>query len=74
MKFTPETAITKGTWRRGVQHQRGEANNAAKLWGLDVERIRAGTDLTNTQWATWYGVSESTIRRIRNRQTWKHVA
>lgn len=73
MKFTEQTARTRTTWVPGIQHQRGEANNAAKLTGLDVARIRLSS-LQNKKWADFLDVSEATIRRARNRQTWKHIA
>jgi hypothetical protein len=71
--FTSETARTRTTWVLGMQHQRGAANNAAKLDGFMVELIRKGTT-TNAEEARIRGVSVSTIERVRRRLTWKHIA
>jgi len=75
MKFTPETATTRTTWRSGVVHQRGEKNNAAKLDWHDVFAIRYLWHNKPTAWlCERYRVSPNTIRRVRKLETWKHVA
>jgi hypothetical protein len=70
--FTSQNAITAGTWRRGIVHQRGEENNASKLTAYDVRLIRsikADTALL----AHALGVSYNTIQRVRARKTWRHI-
>jgi len=60
-------------WVKGVQHQRGDANNTAKLTAYDVEQIRRDPR-SHATLAAIYGVSFDTISRARRRLTWKHVA
>ena len=66
---------TKTTWVQGIAHQRGCANNAAKLTEIDVEDIRRRPlYVSNMSLAAAYGVDPGTIARARARKTWRHVA
>lgn len=65
-------SITRTTWRRGVKHQLGIGNNAAKLTDSDVRNIRAITSDTALL-SHAYGISMRAVQRIRARQTWQHV-
>lgn len=66
--------INKTTWRKGVKHQAGTANNAAKLDEGMVRDIRRSTEITSAALADFWGVSLRTVQRVRARKTWKHVA
>src|SRR5271157_6252332 len=69
-----ENSMRNGTtWQRGIQHQRGEKNNAAKLEERDVRAIRHSGLMSTPQLAYIFGVSLNTIRRVRRGQTWSHV-
>lgn len=61
------------TWRRGVKHQAGAANNAAKLTEMKVRFIR-NSPSSNSVVAELLGVSRDHVARIRARKIWKHVA
>jgi len=50
----------------------GSDHNCVRLTEEQVLLIRASED-TNTKLAKQYGVSWSTIDRVRRRQTWKHL-
>jgi HNH endonuclease len=56
---------------RGRQ-SRGEALKQSKLTAETVRKIR-GSPLDHEMAALAYGVDSSTICRIRNRRTWRHV-
>lgn len=62
----------KGRWGSGARAA-GEQHGCAKLTEPQVREIRAAFG-TCAGIAASYGVSESAVRMIRNRQTWKHVA
>jgi len=69
-----ENSMRNGTtWQRGIQHQRGEKNNAAKLNEHDVRHIRALEGWRAADVAAWHNVSLNTIRRVWRGQTWSHV-
>ena len=56
-----------------LDHTRlGSDHNCVRLTEEQVLLIRA-SDETNTKLAKQYGVSWSTIDRVRKRQTWKHL-
>jgi len=57
---------------RKSRHKRGSSQHASKLTESIVLSIRSDTRLAKDI-ALEYGVSESTIGRVRNRNTWKHV-
>jgi len=63
---------TKTTWRTGVAHQRGSANNAAKLTDTDVRSIINSTAAVSSL-ALMFGVSQTAILRIKRGETWKHI-
>lgn len=73
MTFKSDNAITKTTWRRGVAHQRGVSNTQAKLDEVTVKMLRA-SEVSTQLLAKRLGVSEDTVRRARDRKSWKHVA
>lgn len=50
----------------------GSRNNNSKLSELDIPLIR-GSSLHKSAIAEQYGVSESTIKRIKNKTLWRHV-
>jgi len=52
----------------------GEDSAVAKLMDEDVREIRAAEGVTNASLGRKFGVSPSTIKAVRNRTTWKHVA
>lgn len=52
---------------------RGEAHYAAKITQNDVQVIRA-SGASHASLARTYGISESTVRSIRKRTRWSHVA
>ena len=59
---------------RGVSNfKRGTAHHDAKLDEEKVRQIRLSAD-TQRALAERYGVSTVTIRRVRQRKIWKHVA
>lgn len=51
---------------------KGESHGASKLTNKDVIAIRASTD-TYQKLADMYGVSRTSIEKIRYRKTWKHI-
>lgn len=53
--------------------RRGESHSMAKLDAVDVRAIR-GSHESSAELAFIFGVSPSTIRNVRNRTTWGHVA
>lgn len=53
-------------------HRQGEKINLAKLTEVDVLAIMADTR-THQVIAKAYGVADSQISRIKNRQTWRHI-
>lgn len=50
----------------------GSNNNKSKLTESDIPKIR-GMDAHNSVIAAVFGVSESTIKRIKNKTLWRHV-
>lgn len=52
--------------------RRGEASNKAKLTVEAVLDIRSGTQ-TSAEYARKYGVTPSTIRYVKRRQSWSHI-
>lgn len=60
------------TRRKMSEKQRGEANKSAKLSWDDVARVREMFDLGHSvsSVARHFGVSRSTVRRIRDRDGW----
>lgn len=67
-----QNPYTRGTWQRGTEHQRGADNNAAKLTAEQVIAIRVSVEPTASL-ATLYGVSMTTVQRIRAGTIWRHV-
>jgi hypothetical protein len=61
----------KGRFRYGVS--RGEAHGCSKLTEAQVREILASSGKSEDV-AALYGVSGRTIREIRNRTTWRHLA
>lgn len=56
-----------------MTHDRGERNTQARLTEDDVRKIRAAEG-SEKEIAPHFGVSPSTIGRIKRRQRWAHVA
>lgn len=54
-------------------HKQGEEHGASKLNNELVKLIRASTDSIKSL-SIFYGVSLSSIERVLNRKTWKHIA
>jgi len=50
----------------------GSRNNKSKLTELDIPKIRMAKE-HNSVIAESFGVSESTIKRIKNKSLWRHV-
>lgn len=50
----------------------GSKNNKSKLTESDIPKIR-NSKLHNSAIAMEYGVSESTIKRVKNKTLWRHV-
>jgi hypothetical protein len=55
-----------------IRWRRGEANGHSKLTEDDVRAIRASTE-SNCALARRLGVADTSISRIRNHKTWKHL-
>jgi group I intron endonuclease len=51
----------------------GEKNPASKLSEIDVINIRNNLSLGTTLTSRKYGVSKTTIKRIRNGKSWTHI-
>lgn len=73
--------VAKGRQATGERHAwrshpeavpRGERNSHAVLTENKVRAIRQST-LTDGQLASRHGVSASTIKKVRRRETWRHV-
>lgn len=58
---------------RTYQHVIGSRNIKAKLTEDDIREIRRCNDMKKIELAKKYGVSYSTIKRILNKSSWKHV-
>jgi hypothetical protein len=69
------TGIRHGTWLHPETVNRGEDRPAAKLTEEQVRQIRMLSDLGETRalLARRYGVTTTVIRRIANREGWRHV-
>jgi hypothetical protein len=63
-----QDAVRKG--RKNMP--RGESHFRSKLTDEIVRQIRSSKNNT-AWWVSHLGVSEDTIRRARNRETWKHA-
>jgi Homeodomain-like domain len=63
----------RGTWFKGIKHQRGEANNASKLTEAAVRSIRADDEHTVAEISQEHGVSRRTVQRVKARKIWGHV-
>jgi len=66
------------TWKRmhadkQINYAKGSGHPLAKIDEEAVRKIRASS-ATNTEVALEYGMSAHTIRDIRRRKTWRHVA
>jgi hypothetical protein len=66
--------VAKGRQARGGRGPPGEGSGNAKLTEIEVLAIRAisGAVPQHVQ-ATMYGVSQTTIWRIRHRRAWTHI-
>ena len=65
--------MLKGNWNtRTPPVRRGETNPHAKLTEGDVRLIRGSVE-SHTALAVRLGVSDTTIRRIRQGVKWRHV-
>ena len=65
----------KENLQQAVREQRafvGYKNGRAKLREQDVKKIRDSND-SSSLLAKRYNISKSTIKRIKTRQTWKHI-
>lgn len=51
----------------------GKRHNRAKLTEQQIQEIRRLESFTQAKLALWYGVSQSTIHRIRSKTSWKYL-
>lgn len=73
--------LTWGTPKENAEDQRrhgsmklGEASHYSRLTEAEVRKIRRnGAELSRSQLAAVFQVSQSQIDRILNRQNWKHI-
>lgn len=65
-------AIERGRKISKPPHKFGESHGASKLTELDVREIR-GSSIETKELARKFGVSKTTIERVRNRKTWSHI-
>lgn len=70
-------SASSAAWKRMhrlklIKHSKGEAHVCAKLTEQKVREIRK-SPLSRKKLALVYGVSESTIRSVKERRSWKHV-
>lgn len=65
-------AFARGRKVNGPSGLKGEAHGASKLTEKIVFEVRASTLPVKTL-ANLYGVSKTSIERIRNRKTWRHI-
>lgn len=63
----------KGYTLRHGTSPKGARNPKAKLDAIDVQAIR-GSSETSSELAFIFGVNPATIRSIRNRRLWSHIA
>ncbi len=61
-------SVNKGRWKK----QNGELNDSSKLTELKVRIIRGSIDSLRAL-ARRFGVSDTTIWKVRHRRTWQHV-
>lgn len=65
-------AIDRGRKISTPPHKFGEAHGASKLTEENVIEIRSSLEETK-KLALKFGVSKSSIERVRNRKTWSHI-
>ncbi len=74
--WASKSDVQKNNWEKGfmnsMNHSRGEHRHMAKLTNKKVQEILKSADSTQ-QLAKQYGVSISTIKKVRQRRTWVHI-
>lgn len=66
-------AVRKGRWKSVPPLHCGEQQHSSKLTAEIVREIRGNPDLPTKHWAEKYGVAQSSIRKVKACQTWKHI-
>lgn len=72
LEYISPSENVRHAYRHGFVGGRGEKQWKAKLTSRDIPLIR-NSPLGPTALALHYNVTRSTIKKVRNRSTWKHI-